>query len=124
MSSEFEKDGEGGGTITLEPPSTETKSKSKTRSKKKFSKQWKLILMDNDVTTMEFVILVLYKTFKYDLQKCYKLMAETHETGASVCFMGNKEICEFKLETALGIIKSARHECNRALEIKMESDEE
>jgi ATP-dependent Clp protease adaptor protein ClpS len=45
---------------------------------------YKVILLNDDVTTMDFVIYVLIAVFKKDPTTAVELMLETHNTGAAV----------------------------------------
>ena len=45
---------------------------------------YKVIFLNDDVTTMDFVIYVLIAVFKKDPTTAVELMLETHNTGAAV----------------------------------------
>ncbi len=57
-----------------------------------------VILHNDDITGMDWVILVLQKVFGYTVEKCYDLMLDAHETGCSVVWTGSLEVAEFKAD--------------------------
>ncbi len=57
-----------------------------------------VILHNDDVNTMEFVITVLRKVFGYDVPKCVALMLEAHEKGRAVVWVGAMEVAELKAD--------------------------
>ncbi|MCZ2343746.1 MAG: ATP-dependent Clp protease adaptor ClpS [Bacteroidales bacterium] len=57
-----------------------------------------VILHNDDVNTMDFVILVLRKVFGYTVEKCFALMLEAHETGRAVVWIGALEVAELKAD--------------------------
>lgn len=57
-----------------------------------------VILHNDDVNTMEFVIFVLRKVFAYDVPKCVGLMLEAHEKGRAVVWTGAREVAELKAD--------------------------
>ena len=57
-----------------------------------------VILHNDDVNTMEFVITVLRKVFGYDVPKCVELMLEAHEKGRAVVWVGAMEVAELKAD--------------------------
>lgn len=57
-----------------------------------------VILHNDDVNTMPFVVLVLRKVFGYSAEKCVELMMEAHNTGRSVLWVGPLEVAELKAD--------------------------
>jgi ATP-dependent Clp protease adaptor protein ClpS len=57
-----------------------------------------VILHNDDVNTMVFVIEVLQKVFRYTVERCYRLMMEAHEKGRCVVWIGAREVAEFKAD--------------------------
>jgi len=45
---------------------------------------YKVIFLNDDVTTMDFVVYVLIAVFKKDTTTAIELMLETHNTGAAI----------------------------------------
>ena len=57
-----------------------------------------VILHNDDVNTMEFVIVVLRKVFGYEVEKCVELMLEAHEKGRAAVWIGALEVAELKAD--------------------------
>jgi len=57
-----------------------------------------VILHNDDLNTMEFVIEVLQKVFAYPREQCVALMLEAHQTGRAIVWVGPLEVAELKAE--------------------------
>ena len=57
---------------------------------------YKVIFINDEVTPMEFVIEVLQKIFKHDLETSQKIMLEVHTEGAAIAGVYSYEIAEQK----------------------------
>ena len=57
-----------------------------------------VILHNDDHHTMDFVMDVLTKVFKYKTEESYTLMMRAHEQGRSIVWTGAKEVAELKVE--------------------------
>ena len=58
----------------------ETDTEAQTRRQPPYA----VILHNDDINTMEFVVAVLRKVFGYTVEKCVGLMLEAHEKGKAV----------------------------------------
>lgn len=54
--------------------------------------------MNDDVTPMDYVVMVLIDLFHKEPERAYQLMMEVHETGSATFYVGTREACELKLE--------------------------
>ncbi len=59
---------------------------------------YKVILLDDDKTTMEFVVRILVRFFGKDPQTAYRLMLEVHTRGSSHVATLSKERAELRQE--------------------------
>jgi ATP-dependent Clp protease adaptor protein ClpS len=57
-----------------------------------------VILLNDEVHSMAFVVTVLQKVFGYDEQKACLLMLEAHHNQRAIVWSGSKEGAEFKQE--------------------------
>lgn len=59
---------------------------------------YNVILENDDEHSMDFVIEVLGKVFKFELAKLFQLMMTAHESGLAIVWTGSKEVAELKAE--------------------------
>ncbi|QCD52282.1 ATP-dependent Clp protease adaptor ClpS [Campylobacter sp. RM16192] len=62
------------------------------KEKIKFPKKFKVILLNDDVTSMDFVVDVLTQIFHHSAQSAITLMLKVHNEGSAVCGVYIKEI--------------------------------
>ncbi|EFR7789425.1 ATP-dependent Clp protease adapter ClpS [Salmonella enterica] len=58
---------------------------------------YKVILVNDDYTPMEFVIDVLQKFFSYDVERATQLMLVVHYQGKAICGVFTAEVAETKV---------------------------
>jgi ATP-dependent Clp protease adaptor protein ClpS len=59
-------------------------------------KRWKVILLNDDTTPMEFVISLLIDVFKHNPESAEHVMLTVHETGSGIAGTYSFEIAEAK----------------------------
>ncbi len=69
-----------------------------TETKTRRQPPYAVIIHNDDLNSMGFVIEVLMKVFGYTVEKCYQLMIEAHEKGRSVVWIGTLEVAELKAD--------------------------
>ena len=57
---------------------------------------YRILLLNDDYTPMEFVVYVLQKFFNYDQERATQIMLAVHTHGKGVCGIFTKEIAETK----------------------------
>ena len=67
------------------------------RSKTKPPKLYKVILLNDDFTTMEFVVEVLQTFFAMGRERATEVMLKVHKEGSAVCGVYTREIAETKV---------------------------
>lgn len=77
----------------------------KTKIKLKKPKQYKVIMHNDDYTTMEFVIEVLIKIFNKKLEEANQIMMDVHKRGKGVAGIYSYDIATTKLGTAMAWAK-------------------
>ena len=84
------------------------------KTKVKPPKKYKVILHNDDYTTMEFVIFVLQNVFHKTMDEAESIMMEVHVKGAGVCGIYSKEIAETKSQKVINLAKANNHplECS------------
>ena len=71
----------------------------KTRKKLKPPTGYKVLLHNDNYTTMEFVIFVLETVFSKSLSEATRIMLHVHNNGIGVCGSYSYEVAETKVET-------------------------
>jgi len=99
--------------------STEAKTEEKVSIQIDPPKMWKVIMLNDNTTPMEFVMELLMKIFKHDENKSRELILEIHNTGSSVVGVYAHEIAEQKALDATQISRSN----NFPLMIRLEAEE-
>jgi ATP-dependent Clp protease adaptor protein ClpS len=102
-------------------PDTQTLPKPKvdTDEKSKRAPLWKVILHNDNKTTMDFVIWVLMRFFAMDIDKAKKVMLEVHETGQGVAGVYPQEVAELKKDQVISAARTQKF----PLTVTIEPDE-
>ena len=66
------------------------------KQKIELPKKYKVLLHNDDYTTMEFVIFILQGVFHKSLEEAEKIMLEVHRAGIGLCGIYTFEIAESK----------------------------
>jgi ATP-dependent Clp protease adaptor protein ClpS len=75
-----------GATKTLEQPKVDARSQ--------LTRPWNVIVHDDPVTTMLYVVRVFIEIFNYGRDRAQRLMMEVHTTGRSIVWTGDREQAE------------------------------
>jgi ATP-dependent Clp protease adaptor protein ClpS len=67
------------------------------RAKTKPPRMYKVILFNDDYTTMEFVVEVLLRFFEMNRERALQLMLKVHNEGAAVCGIYSRDVAETKV---------------------------
>ena len=90
----------------------------KTRPKTKKPSMYKVLLLNDDYTPMEFVVMVLEKFFNKSKQEATDIMLHVHRKGVGICGVYTFEIAESKVSQVMDF---ARHH-EQPLQCTMEKD--
>jgi len=80
-------------------PDVKEKVKSETRKDVAEPPMFKVLLHNDDYTTMEFVVELLMGVFHKSFEDATRIMLNVHKTGYGVCGVYTYEIAETKVET-------------------------
>ena len=70
---------------------------------------YKVVLLNDDFTPMEFVVMVLQQYFKRDLETATHIMLKIHHEGRGVCGVYTKDVAATKVELVLAAARRAGH---------------
>lgn len=82
-----------------------TKKKQKTKKPKRY----KVVFLNDDYTTMEFVVQVLETIFHRSPAESAAIMLRVHNEGAGVAGVYTKEVAEMKVEQTIGWARREGH---------------
>ena len=101
VSGEGDDGGEGGG------PGTGIVTK--TRPKTKRPALYKVLLLNDDYTPMEFVILVLERFFNKGREEATRIMLHVHQNGVGMCGVYTYEVAETKVTHVMDFARKHQH---------------
>lgn len=76
---------------------TGTEATTEIEPKVKLPPMFKVLLLNDDYTTMEFVVHVLQKFFQKSYEEATQIMLHVHHKGAGICGLYPHEIAETKV---------------------------
>ena len=88
----------------------------KTRAKPKKPSLFKVLMLNDDYTPMEFVVLVLRRFFQMDLEQATRVMLHVHQKGIGVCGIFPYEIAETKVNQVMDFARQNQHPLQCTLE--------
>ncbi len=94
----------------------QTNIATKTRTKPKKPSQFKVLMLNDDYTPMEFVVLVLKRFFGMDLEQATRVMLHVHQKGVGICGIFPYEIAETKVNQVMDFARQNQHPLQCTLE--------
>lgn len=88
----------------------------KTRTKTKKPSPYKVLLLNDDYTPMEFVVLILKRFFKMDIDEATRVMLHVHQKGVGVCGTFTYEVAETKVTQVMDFARKNQHPLQCTLE--------
>ncbi|MBN1969961.1 MAG: ATP-dependent Clp protease adaptor ClpS [Candidatus Delongbacteria bacterium] len=68
--------------------------------------EYKVLLLNDDYTTMEFVIQILMELFHKSIEEANAIMMSVHKNGSGICGIYVKEIAETKVMQVKSLAKT------------------
>ncbi len=91
---------------TLAEPTVETKKPS----------LYQVLLLNDDYTPMEFVVMVLQRFFRKDREEATQIMLHVHQNGIGVCGVYTFEVAESKVAQVTDCARENEHPLRCTLE--------
>lgn len=88
----------------------------KARAKPKKPSQFRVLMLNDDYTPMEFVVIVLKRFFNMDLEQATRVMLHVHQKGVGVCGVFPYEIAETKVNQVMDFARMNQHPLQCTLE--------
>ena len=77
---------------------------------------YKVILLNDDYTPMEFVVVVLERFFYKNREEATRIMLHVHQKGIGVCGLYTREIAETKVRQVTAFAQEHQHPLQCTLE--------
>ncbi len=78
---------------------------------------YQVVLLNDDYTPMEFVVMVLQHFFKRDIEAATLIMLKIHHEGRGICGVFTKDVAATKVE----LVIAAAHRAGHPLQCIMEA---
>lgn len=72
-------------------------------------RRYHVILLNDDYTPMEFVVMVLQEYFNRDIESATQIMLRIHHDGRGVCGVFSKDVAATKVELVLAAARRGGH---------------
>ncbi len=95
-------------------PSTGVVVRSKPKAKK--PSMYKVVMLNDDYTPMEFVVMVLERFFSKSHDEATQIMLHVHQKGVGVCGVYTYEISETKVTQVMDLARQHQHPLQCTLE--------
>ncbi len=94
----------------------ETGVATRTRPRTKKPSNYKVLLLNDDYTPMEFVVLVLQQFFSMSIEDATRVMLQVHQQGIAVCGVFTYEVAETKVSQVVDFARENQHPLQATLE--------
>ena len=88
----------------------------RTRTRSKTPAPYKVLMLNDDYTPMEFVVLVLQRFFKMGIEDATRVMLHVHQRGVGVCGIFPYEVAETKVAQVIDFARENQHPLQCTLE--------
>ncbi|MBH1992759.1 MAG: ATP-dependent Clp protease adapter ClpS [Sphingomonadaceae bacterium] len=88
----------------------------RTRTRTKKPSLYKVLLLNDDYTPMEFVVHVLQQFFRMDMEEATRVMLHVHQRGVGVCGIFSYEVAETKVNQVMDFARQNQHPLQCTLE--------
>ena len=96
----------------------------KERPKTKRPSMYKVLMLNDDYTPMEFVVYVLQSFFEMPNDMAMQVMLHVHQRGVGICGVYTYEVAETKVAQVMNLAKENQHPLQCTIEKDGGEDEE
>ena len=79
------------------------------KAKLKLPPMYKVLLLNDDYTPMEFVVLVLQKFFGMTRERATQVMLKVHREGMGICGVYPRDVASTKVQQVAGYARKYQH---------------
>jgi ATP-dependent Clp protease adaptor protein ClpS len=101
-----------------ETPGTGAAVITRTRTQTKRPNMYRVLLLNDDYTPMEFVISILQAFFNKDAQEATQIMLQVHHNGVGECGVYTYEVAETKVSQVMDHARKNQHPLQCIMEKK------
>ena len=94
----------------------ETGVVTRTRTRTKKPSMYKVLMLNDDYTPMEFVVMVLEQFFSKPHEEAIKIMLHVHQRGVGICGVFTYEVAETKVTQVIDYARKNQHPLQCTLE--------
>ena len=94
----------------------ETGVATRTRPRTKKPSNYKVLMLNDDYTPMEFVVLILQRYFTMSIEDATRTMLQVHQNGVAVCGVFTYEVAETKVTQVIDFARENQHPLQATLE--------
>lgn len=87
-----------------------------TREKTKKPSLYKVLLLNDDYTPMDFVVLILQRIFRMTVEEATQVMLHVHQRGVGVCGVFTYDVAETKVMQVMDQARRHQHPLQCTLE--------
>jgi ATP-dependent Clp protease adaptor protein ClpS len=88
----------------------------KTRTRTKQPTPYRVLMLNDDYTPMEFVVLCLQRFFRMTTEEATQVMLHVHQKGVGVCGVFSYEVAETKVTQVTDFARQHQHPLQCTLE--------
>ena len=88
----------------------------RTRTKTRQPTPYRVLMLNDDYTPMEFVVLCLQRFFRMDMEAATRVMLHVHQKGVGVCGTFSYEVAETKVGQVIDFARQNQHPLQCTLE--------
>ena len=88
-------------------PDDKVKLKERVETQKKEPELYQVVLLNDDYTTMEFVVNVLESVFQKSPAEAFQIMMHVHRNGRGIAGIYPWEVAETKVETVVSLARES-----------------
>lgn len=81
----------------------------KTRVRTKKPSMYRVLILNDDYTPMEFVVLILERFFQKSREQATRIMLHVHQKGVGVCGVYTYEVAETKVAQVMDLARRNEH---------------